>query len=73
MKMKQIEIWRHKQNGIRTIIPEENCLRLQLGFGLGLELILGLGGQFSSGTIVLEPTKTYHLVTLKQCAASWKS
>ena len=44
MKMKHIEIWPHKQNGIRTIIPEENCLRLRLGFGLGLELILGLGG-----------------------------
>ena len=49
MKMKQIETWRHKQNGIRTIIPEENCLRLRLGFGLELELILGLGGAIFLG------------------------
>ena len=43
--------------GVRTITPEKNCPppRLGLGFELALELGLGLGRQFSSGAIVLEP------------------
>ena len=44
-------------DGIRTIVPEESCdydkLRLWLGFELGLDLVLELGGgQFSSEEVV---------------------
>ena len=34
----------------RKIVPRSGS-----GFGLGLALELGLGGQFSSGAILLEP------------------
>ena len=45
-KVKKMCIW-FIYNGVRTIVPEENCHRLGLGFGLGLEL--GLGAIFLGG------------------------
>ena len=41
--------------GIWTIAPEENCPPVGVRVWLGLELVLGWGGGFSSGAIVLEP------------------
>ena len=40
----------YDEHGVRTIAPEEICPGVRLG--------LGGGGQFSSGTIVLEPINT---------------
>ena len=43
------------KTGVRTIAPEENCPplppRLGLGFGLGLLLELGSGGNFPCGNL----------------------
>lgn len=38
--------------------PKNIAPRLGLGFGLGLGLVLGFGGQFSYGPIVIEPLMT---------------
>ena len=35
--------------GIRTIAPEKITPRVELGFGLGLRLVLGLRGDFPQG------------------------
>ena len=36
-------------DGVWKIAPEENCTRSVSGFGLGLALELGLGGNFPRG------------------------
>ena len=46
--------WDFFQRVSGQLPPKKIAPRLELGFGLGLALKLGLG-QFSSGTIVLEP------------------
>ena len=50
-------------HGIRTIAARKIAPRLGLGFGLGLVLEIGLGGQFSSGAIVLEPSTSVILTS----------
>ena len=51
--------------GVQTIVPEENIHRLALHFGLGLVLLLRLGGESSSGVIVLKHLDTNPCFILK--------
>ena len=49
----------------RQLPPRKTATQLGLAFELVLELVLGLGGQFSSGKTVLELSKELRFVFIK--------
>ena len=48
-----------------TIVPEENCQAVRVSVWVSVRISFGVGGQFSSGTTVLELSKELRFVFIK--------
>ena len=53
------------QKVIRTTAPEENCPPIRVSVWVRVRISFRVGGQFSLGTIVLEPSKELRFVFVK--------
>ena len=53
------------QKGIWTIAHEENCLPVRVSVWVRVRISFRVGGQFSLGTIILEPRKELRFVSVK--------
>ena len=53
------------QKSIQTIAPEGNCSPVRVSVWVRVKISFSVGGQFSLGTIVLEPRKELRFVFVK--------